>query len=1318
MATNTIGKSTTSSTPSTIGPAVIARAIVTLLASLKLTVFLLILSVVVTFIATLDQTRADVFQVKMKHFQNFLVEVPFQTFFVPRWFPDLQNVPGSFYIPSGITVLVLMLINLSAAHILRFRLQARGKKLILGLIAAIFAGVLTWAVIFNGQNADGFQGQPPITWKQMWMLLQVGLLGLAVGAGYGWFTIDRDLRVERLLLGLSAVTCALALGLTLFLRERAFIGDSAMRILWQLTQATIAALVAYFACLVLFKRKAGIVLLHLGVAGLMLNEIYVTTTNDEQRMTIFEGQTVSQAVDIRATELAIIDTSDPEFDEIVAVPGAQLQSEKNISDSRLPFDIRCVEYFPNSDLRRPEGTVDNLADVGIGLQLEAFELPPTAGTDSDQVVDIASAYVELTDPSDGSSLGTHLVTQNIDEHNSDEVTVDGKKYRIALRFKTEYKPYSLTLNDAQREDYIGTETPRYYGSKIVLNDFDNGIESEQTIWMNNPLRYADETFYQSGMNKLPDGRELSIIQIVRNKGWMIPYVCCMFTVVGLVAQFGSSLLGFLDKQREREQQPRLETSAGTTSTGPNSVVTPAKPVKSQPDQDAGDRATPGDPTGIAWKQWLPTAVLTGIVAIWIAGEVRKESSRQVVSEMRLDLFGQIPVTINGRVQPLDSFARNTARQLSKRETVFDGMDKKQSAMRWLADNLFEAEGFDQYRIFRIEDKNILGALELPESFAKPRGQFRYTLAEMLEAEPTLRKLIPDANQTDSDQWTVFQKRLNLEAGKLQRLYGLKLAFGRPDRPGADILSKLEDASNVVSSPLIPLVIPTNDPEQPWVSFSAYKNRAWLRELAEEFEAETTGELGTSIIQQQIVPPLREETIRSRIIQRFLSDPEFLKVMEEQHGEKDPRILAGLMERNWDQFPEKIKTELVASEGPLVDALIAQELPRYKAMMNKQLADINGGDGPINTSTNELAELLRDLKPAYLSGDSDAFNSTLETYLAKVKTAKPTGLSETKLAMERVYNLGSPFYFATVIYLAAMLASVLGWIGWRRAWNRAATSLLILGLAFHVFGMVARVIISGRPPITNLYSSVLFVSAGLVVLMLIVERITKLGVGNLLAAMGAFLALMWAWSMTIVDGDTFTVMVAVLDTQFWLSTHVVCISIGYAATFAAGMLGLAYLVGLLLTPGFSNKQVRRVFTNIIYGVVCFGLLCSFFGTVLGGLWGDDSWGRFWGWDPKENGALMIVLWNAVVLHARWGGLVRDRGLAALAVLGNVVVLWSWKGVNAMGVGLHAYAATEDDTVKKILMVGVAHVCVAALVFIPIKYWMSYAKDESRQRLDGG
>ena len=102
--------------------------------------------------------------------------------------------------------------------------------------------------------------------------------------------------------------------------------------------------------------------------------------------------------------------------------------------------------------------------------------------------------------------------------------------------------------------------------------------------------------------------------------------------------------------------------------------------------------------------------------------------------------------------------------------------------------------------------------------------------------------------------------------------------------------------------------------------------------------------------------------------------------------------------------------------------------------------------------------------------------------------------------------------------------------------------------------------------------------------------------------------------------------------------------------------------------------------MIYGVLCFAIFFSFVGTVLGGLWADDSWGRFWGWDPKENGALIIVLWNALVLHARWAGLIRARGLAVLAVAGNITTAWSWFGVNELGVGLHSYGFTEGVLVN--------------------------------------
>jgi ABC-type transport system involved in cytochrome c biogenesis permease subunit len=228
----------------------------------------------------------------------------------------------------------------------------------------------------------------------------------------------------------------------------------------------------------------------------------------------------------------------------------------------------------------------------------------------------------------------------------------------------------------------------------------------------------------------------------------------------------------------------------------------------------------------------------------------------------------------------------------------------------------------------------------------------------------------------------------------------------------------------------------------------------------------------------------------------------------------------------------------------------------------------------------------------------------------------------------------------------------------------------------------------------------------VVFGLVIELFTRLGIGNALASVVGFGTLLIAHYLAL-DGDTFTVLQAVLDTQFWLATHVVCITLGYTTTFFAGLLALLYVAGGVLTrsltPTLAKDLARMIYIlggvvspalglrlgqlggqqvtlsqllgKLIYGVICFALIFSFVGTVLGGLWADDSWGRFWGWDPKENGALMIVIWNAIVLHARWGGMVKDRGLAVLSLGGNIVTAWSWFAVNELGIGLHSYGFTE-------------------------------------------
>jgi cytochrome c biogenesis factor len=137
----------------------------------------------------------------------------------------------------------------------------------------------------------------------------------------------------------------------------------------------------------------------------------------------------------------------------------------------------------------------------------------------------------------------------------------------------------------------------------------------------------------------------------------------------------------------------------------------------------------------------------------------------------------------------------------------------------------------------------------------------------------------------------------------------------------------------------------------------------------------------------------------------------------------------------------------------------------------------------------------------------------------------------------------------------------------------------------------------------------------------------------------------------------------------------------------------------------DKQMSKNLYAMVYGITCFAILFSFIGTMLGGIWADDSWGRFWGWDPKENGALLIVIWNAIMLHARWGGFARERGMMVMAVFGNIVTTWSYFGTNMLGVGLHSYGFM-DSAFFWLMVFNAVMLAIMILGGIPFKKWKSY------------
>ena len=240
-------------------------------------------------------------------------------------------------------------------------------------------------------------------------------------------------------------------------------------------------------------------------------------------------------------------------------------------------------------------------------------------------------------------------------------------------------------------------------------------------------------------------------------------------------------------------------------------------------------------------------------------------------------------------------------------------------------------------------------------------------------------------------------------------------------------------------------------------------------------------------------------------------------------------------------------------------------------------------------------------------------------------------------------------------------------------------IFLTGFAIHVMGIVSRIIIMQRPPVTSLYETFPFVAAISILAALFIERFNKRGIGLLTASMLGVILLHIA-NRYAAEGDTMRMLVAVLDSNFWLSTHVVTVTIGYSACLLAGAIGHVWLIRALIPCGADKPERLKEIAKMIYGTLCFGLLFSFIGTVLGGIWADQSWGRFWGWDPKENGALLIVIWCIILLHAKHWGYIRNLGIAQGSIFGAIVVALAWFGVNLLNVGLHSYGFTDGAANK--------------------------------------
>ena len=291
----------------------------------------------------------------------------------------------------------------------------------------------------------------------------------------------------------------------------------------------------------LTRKKLGIILLHFGVILLLIGQLLTGLFARETQMRIDEGQTLGYSEAPREVELAVIDVTDPNFDQVVAIPEEVLARGGTIQSPTLPFTLNVRQFMGNAHLamrsQEPQAPPSQ-ATTGPGKNIVVAEIPRTV---KDDERDLSAAFVEV----DGvqGPLGTWLVSNAIPEPQG--FTLNGHTYELAMRQRRFYKQFALTLLDFAHDRYAGTDIPKNFSSRVRLIDFERNENREVVISMNDPLRYRGFTFYQSGFD---NNDKTTILQVVKNPAMLLPYIACGLVALGLVVQFSMHLFGFVRKR--------------------------------------------------------------------------------------------------------------------------------------------------------------------------------------------------------------------------------------------------------------------------------------------------------------------------------------------------------------------------------------------------------------------------------------------------------------------------------------------------------------------------------------------------------------------------------------------------------------------------------------------------------------------------------------------------------------------------------------------------------------------------------------------------
>jgi len=568
----------------------------------------------------------------------------------------------------------------------------------------------------------------------------------------------------------------------------------------------------------------------------------------------------------------------------------------------------------------------------------------------------------------------------------------------------------------------------------------------------------------------------------------------------------------------------------------------------------------------------------------------------------LETLKKLAILHEGRIKPLDTFARNLLLQFSGRTSY-----NNRPAMNWVARLLFAPASTKDDKVFLINNSEIPMAIGI-----KPEKRRRYSFTQLNSGFAKIIELAKVADQIEEKDRSVVEHEMIRVYRNIvyytQFSYVFTFAFPHPD-------------FQIGNNEMISLLGLPQD----------QKNEFSFLDIA-----------------------LKADTLRKA--------SEKLSMANSQKWSEEDKLLFSLLSNlfSWAQSYHELPLHIIAT----IDARDETWVSPWDAM-NREFT---------NQKVRNEISLLRDMTVHYWNGEQLGFDFAARAYQNSVAN-RLEGIEQRsvkKIPLELLYNKANFFFWAKLFYGIAFLCFLFSLFFLSTLWRKIALGLVISGFVPHVIALIMRIIIMARPPVSNLYETFIFVGFVSVLVGLIIEKVNKQWLGIVVSSVCGLVFLLISTKFS-AEGDTLKMLVAVLNSNFWLGTHVLSITTGYAGCCVAGIVGHLYIIQKLFKPK-DKKALNVTYSNLI-GTLGFGLMMTFLGTMLGGIWADQSWGRFWGWDPKENGALLIVIWCAIIFHARVAKMIGPLGMAVGSVLGIIVVMWAWFGVNLLSIGLHSYGFTS-------------------------------------------